>query len=526
MGFSINTNINSLMAQAGLKLNQRLASESLEKLMSGKRINSAADDASGMQIANSLRSQASSLGQAINNGNDALGIAQIADRAMEEQVKILDKIKEKSVQAAQDSQTPETRKAIQQDIAKLMEELDNIANSTSFNGQKLLSGGFSNKEFQIGAYSNETVKMSIGSTSSNMIGLTRFETGHNVTIGDVSDGTDLLDGYVNLTFKNADGLNDISLAPIKIVATGGTAGAPTVEIKAGMGLGKLAEEINKISDKTGVKANAVVQSTFEQSIKAGNTTDAFSINGVKIGKIEVKDNDGNGALRDAINSVSDRTGVTASVDSSGRLVLDNKDGRGIQITDDPNHTNGMATIIGLDADNSLNLGRLTFSKQGGRDIQIDVKDGNGKNASALLGFDKDVSEKTLSLRELSTTIDDDTADALGFNAMTWQKGKTKNLVGVQSFAGAQAMMDISEAARKNLDSTRAEIGSVQNQIKSTINNLQTTQVNIRASESTIRDVDFAAESQNFQKYMLLNQTGNFAMAQSKMLQQSILSLLQ
>ncbi|RDU68762.1 flagellin B, partial [Helicobacter aurati] len=132
---------------------QRNLKDSLEKLSSGLRINKAADDASGMIIADNLRSQASALGQAISNTNDAMGIIQIADKAMDEQLKILDTVKVKATQAAQDGQTTESRRAIQSDITRLIQGLDMIGNTTSFNGQKLLSGSFTNKEFQVGAYS-------------------------------------------------------------------------------------------------------------------------------------------------------------------------------------------------------------------------------------------------------------------------------------------------------------------------------------------------------------------------------------
>ncbi|MGL2761660.1 flagellin B, partial [Helicobacter pylori] len=176
MSFRINTNIAALTSHAVGVQNNRDLSSSLEKLSSGLRINKAADDSSGMAIADSLRSQSANLGQAIRNANDAIGMVQTADKAMDEQIKILDTIKTKAVQAAQDGQTLESRRALQSDIQRLLEELDNIANTTSFNGQQMLSGSFSNKEFQIGAYSNTTVKASIGSTSSDKIGHVRMET--------------------------------------------------------------------------------------------------------------------------------------------------------------------------------------------------------------------------------------------------------------------------------------------------------------------------------------------------------------
>ena len=175
MAFQVNTNINALNAHAQSTFTQTSLSSSLQKLSSGLRINSAKDDASGMAIADNLRSQANTLGQAIRNTNDGMAIIQIADKAMDEQVKILDTIKTKATQAAQDGQTETTRKAIQADINRLVESLDNIAATTSYNGLSLLAGGFTNKEFQVGAYSNQTIRASIGATSSDKIGHVRTE---------------------------------------------------------------------------------------------------------------------------------------------------------------------------------------------------------------------------------------------------------------------------------------------------------------------------------------------------------------
>ena len=165
MGFRINTNIAAMNAHLyGVSTNRELNS-SLEKLSSGLRINKAADDSSGLAIADSLRSQANALGQAVANANDAMGIIQTADKAMDEQIKILDTIKMKAIQAASDNQSQGSRTAIQKDVDRLLEQLDNIARTTQFNGEQLLNGKFSNKEFQIGAYSNETIRASIGNTA-------------------------------------------------------------------------------------------------------------------------------------------------------------------------------------------------------------------------------------------------------------------------------------------------------------------------------------------------------------------------
>ncbi|EAJ0340052.1 flagellin A [Campylobacter lari] len=567
MGFRINTNIGAMNAHANSTITARELDKSLSRLSSGLRINSAADDASGMAIADSLRSQAATLGQAINNGNDAIGILQTADKAMDEQLKILDTIKVKATQAAQDGQSTKTRNMLQADINRLMEELDNIANTTAFNGKQLLSGNFVNQEFQLGAQSNQTVKASIGPTQSSKIGVTRFETGSQAKSS----------GIAQLTIKNYNGVDDFKFQPVVISTSVGT------------GLGALAEEINRVADVTGVRANFLVETTGVGPIKAGTTSDDFKINGVTIGKIEYQDGDQNGALVAAINSVKDSTGVEASRDENGRLVLTSRDGRGIKIEGD------MGPGSGVRKQDYENYGRLSLVKNDGKDILI-----SGAGLSAIgMGTTDMISQASVSLRESKGRIDTNIADAMGFNAYkgggkmivtfssvsAWMSeqggmsagsgfsvGSGKDMSklynstdalafvtafsaafgvspgnGVSQFAnfavstniaakdqtpgvttlkGAMAVMDIVETATANLDAIRADIGSVQNQITATLNNISVTQVNIKSAESTIRDVDFAAESANFSKYNILAQSGSYAMSQANAVQQNVLKLLQ
>ncbi|WP_052785986.1 flagellin A [Campylobacter jejuni] len=576
MGFRINTNVAALNAKANSDLNAKSLDASLSRLSSGLRINSAADDASGMAIADSLRSQANTLGQAISNGNDALGILQTADKAMDEQLKILDTIKTKATQAAQDGQSLKTRTMLQADINKLMEELDNIANTTSFNGKQLLSGNFTNQEFQIGASSNQTIKATIGATQSSKIGVTRFETG----------AQSFTSGVVGLTIKNYNGIEDFKFDNVVISTSVGT------------GLGALAEEINKSADKTGVRATYDVKTTGVYAIKEGTTSQNFAINGVTIGKIEYKDGDGNGSLISAINAVKDTTGVQASKDENGKLVLTSADGRGIKITGD------IGVGSGILANQKENYGRLSLVKNDGRDINI-----SGTNLSAIgMGTTDMISQSSVSLRESKGQISATNADAMGFNSYKgggkfvftqnvssisafmsaqgsgfsrgsgFSVGSGKNLsvglsqgiqiissaasmsntyvvsagsgfssgsgnsqfaalkttaanttdetAGVTTLKGAMAVMDIAETAITNLDQIRADIGSVQNQLQVTINNITVTQVNVKAAESTIRDVDFASESANFSKYNILAQSGSYAMSQANAVQQNVLKLLQ
>ena len=574
MGLRINTNIGALRAHNNLYNNSAALDTSLERLSSGLRINWAKDNASGLAIADQLRTQASSLKQAIDNGNEAMSVLTVADKAIEEQVNILDSIKQKAISAAQDGQSTKTRNMLQADINRLMEELDNIANSTSFNGKQLLSGGYINQEYQIGDRSNTTVKTSIGPTMSSKIGVTRFETGANVTAS----------GPVNMVIKNYNGVEDFKFAEV------------TISYSVGTGLGALTEEINRVSDRTGVRATHTVQTYGVYEIKQGTTGKDFSINGVIIGQIEYQDADKNGQLVQAINAVKDTTGVEAARDANGKLILNSADGRGIVIGGDPGVGSGIV------AKQKVNFGRLHLVRNNGQDVPIS---GTGNFGFISPAF---VSQQSLSLRDTKGRIEGNNADALGFFAYpggskyiitgfsslsTWMSGagsgfsqgsgysigsgqnysvhladkfvfvsangwsKAYNVSegsgfsagsgksqfapmktsadalfiidrtsGVTTLKGAMAVMDVSETAILNLDQTRADIGSAQQQIQSTLNNITVTQVNVKSAESIIRDVDFAEESANFSKYNILAQSGSYAMAQANTSQQYVMQLLQ
>lgn len=502
MSFRINTNINALNTHANAVSNNRNLSLSLGKLSSGLRIQTAADDASGLSIADSLRSQASALGQAIANGNDAIGIIQVADKAMDEQLKILDTIKMKATQSAQDGQTTDSRQALQADIVRLMEELDNIGNTTSFNGQQLLNGTFSNKEFQIGAYSNQTVKASIGATTSDKIGLTRFESSTLMTLTDAKT--------VSLAFKflNVDGVNDVAIAKSKI-GTG-----------LGEGLGDLVKNINKVSDKTGVRATYDVTWIASKAIAGGQVT-SLTINGVKIGDLEVQAGDSNGALVNAINKVKDQTGVEASVNTEGRMVLTSRDGRAIQVKG----KSGIFSATKSQLSFGL-IGRLNLVRLDGRDIKISGGGSKALNFSKGGNFSTNGgAQKSVSMREIRGQIDKDLATAMGFQRMS-KNVSVAQAAGVMTLRGAMAVMDIAESAQKTLDQIRSDLGSVQNQLVATVNNITVTQVNVKSAESQIRDVDFAAESANFSKFNILAQSGSYAMSQANSVQQNVLRLLQ
>ena len=528
MAFRINTNITAMNNHNNARKTDDRLNASLAHLSSGLRINKAADDASGMTIADSLKSQANSLGQAIANGNDAIGMVQTADGAMDEQLQIIDTIRTKAIQAAQDGQSTDSRKALQADISRLMEELDNIAKTTSFNGKQLLNGNFSNQNFQIGAYSNETVQISIGATESSKIGHTRFETSkffaYSAT-GSLSAQT------VGIELSGIDGFpNGYKFQSV------------TGEELRISGFRAVADRINGVSDTTGVKAKVTNSITFS-GIIADGTVKGLEINGATIGDIELKAGDGNAVLANAINAVKAQTGVEASV-TDGKLTLTSPDGRTINIKAQSSASvMGTISAIGL-SDGKAILGSLSLVREDARDIVIGITGltGGAQILSTFTMATNGMSAATMSeadaasitLADLNTGIlDGKAAAAMGyfrageFSSSIYSSGTyADQLSGVTTYGGAQAMISVAESAQKQLDRIRSDIGSVQNQIVATINNISTTRVNVKAAESQIRDVDFASEASNFNKYNLLAQSGSYALSQANTIQQNVMRLLQ
>ena len=510
MAFAINTNVHALNSQAQGTFTQRSLQDSLERLSSGLRINKAADDASGMAIADSLRSQANSLGQAIRNTNDGIGIIQIADKAMDEQVKILDTIKTKAVQAAQDGQTTKTRTAIQADITRLIQSLDNIGQTTSYNGLALLSGSFTNKEFQVGAYSNQSIKGSIGATTSDKIGHVRVETGNIVSA----------QGAVALEVLGVPGNKNMTLESVVISTSAGT------------GLGALAEVINKNSDALGgIKASFVVETTGDiVSTGIATSLETLIINGVDIGRItDIVDNDRDGKLVNAINARKEETGVQASVDYNGRLHLTAMDGRGIHVvarTTAAGAAGDVAgSLFGVFTGNGFYGGRLTLTKLDASDIRVT---GTGVGVTGFTTAAGAIAETSVNLRGTLNAWDANKTSAMGANASLAiaADNATGMSAGVTTLRGAMVVMNIAESAIKQLDSIRSDLGSMQQQMTSTLNNITITQVNVKSAESNIRDTDFAEESSSYTKLNLLSQSGNYALSQANSVQQNIMRLLQ
>ncbi|HDY7486738.1 TPA: flagellin [Vibrio vulnificus] len=174
MAITVNNNVSALVAQRHLANATDMLNQSLERLSSGKRINSAKDDAAGLQISNRLQSQMRGLDIAVRNANDGISIMQTAEGAMNETTNILQRMRDLSLQSANGSNSHAERTALQEEMTALNDELNRIAETTSFGGRKLLNGSFGSAAFQIGAASGEAVQVQLKSMRSDGIDMGGF----------------------------------------------------------------------------------------------------------------------------------------------------------------------------------------------------------------------------------------------------------------------------------------------------------------------------------------------------------------
>ncbi|EKO3538629.1 flagellin [Vibrio fluvialis] len=261
MAITVNTNVSALVAQRHLNTATDLLNQSLERLSSGKRINSAKDDAAGLQISNRLESQMRGLDVAVRNANDGISIMQTAEGAMQETTNLLQRMRDLSLQSANGSNSKAERVALQEEMGALNDEMNRIAETTSFGGQKLLNGSFGQTSFQIGASSGEAVQVSLKNMRSddlNMGGFSYVAAGKADSQWQVGQGRNQL----TISYVNAQGEDE----QIHIHA------------KQGDDIEQLATYINGQTDKVSASVNEKGQLQIYMAGKETAGTLSFSGN--------------------------------------------------------------------------------------------------------------------------------------------------------------------------------------------------------------------------------------------------------
>jgi flagellin len=488
MASTINTNINSLTTQRNLGMSAAALSTSIQRLSSGLRINSAKDDAAGLAISERFTTQIRGLNQAARNANDGISLAQTTEGAMSGAGSILQRVRELAVQSANATNSASDRQALQQEVTQLVTELDRIAQTTEFNGQRLLDGTFGTQQFQVGANANQTITATTANLRTNVYGNNQLQAaggaavlaapGLNSTVG----GTMIVNGTlgsttitvdVNSTAKaNTDKIN-LAAATTGVVATARTELSLTF---AGAGAFNLT-----------LQSDNVAPQAVSFSIASANTTDGLA------------------TAVSAINDQSSKTGITASLNSTGTaVILTNATGNDISVAD------------------------TTVANSASVDVRKLGSDGLGSGAAVTLTADVTAATATV---VGYITLDSDKSFAVDVTAtnLATDIGSTLNKVSdldVTTFAKATQALKTVDSALGFINGERARLGALQSRFETSINNLTVTSENLSASRSRILDADFAQETANLARAQILQQAGTAMVAQANQLPQQVLALLQ
>ncbi|GGL45879.1 flagellin [Pseudomonas brenneri] len=571
MAMSVNTNITSLGVQKNLNKASDALSQSMNRLSSGLKINSAKDDAAGMQIANRLNNQVKGLNVAISNANNGVSIAQTAEGAMQESTNTLQRLRELALQAANGDKSDADRVSLQQEFTAKVGELNRIASTTTFGGRNLLDGSFNNVAFQIGANANETISFGMTDISSTalkgnfkeaavdgtaMTGLAATATGSAlgekaVKTGAAATATVATDAFTVNGVEIALGVAaaggpagtaaaaaiNAKTAQTGVSATTTAAGIVTLTSKSDIVLG--ASAVGGATDglaKLGLGAPGTTTAAAPTAASAMGVTGSISVNGTAVTWA------GADTMTDVLTDIATAAGAGATATfTDGRVKVTSGGGADIKLA---NTASGSLSQLGLSAGTSQ--AKLTADTS--IDVNgVEVKFKKGDTADAIVASINSAStgvqasknaDGTLNLfADKDITIKDGSAGtglaALGLTAVANAGTKTAitmetsvSDLSILSAASSQQAIQALDDAMQQIDSQRSQLGAVQNRFASTVANLQSISQNSSAAKGRVEDADFAAEAAELTKQQTLQQASTAILSQANQLPSAVLKLLQ
>ncbi len=535
MALRINYNFQSDFTHVNLLKTEQKLNTALERLSTGYRINSAKDDAAGLFIADQLKLVAEALDQASRNAQDGISAAQIAEASLSQIYDKLTMMYTKAEQAASDTNDPNARAALQRDIEKLTDAIEKIATTSEFNGIKLLTGAFKGKVIHFGARAEQTLTLNIDSAKSQDLGgLARIlggfiagdannfsttapstvNTGDSLKLNDV----ELITEYTN-RFGAGSQADAYKLAQVINDLVDGVTAKATNEVVGG----SAANGTNFVQLSTDTTANVKLTIEIEGSKGSSGTITFFDQDVDTNANLDID------SLINQINNVSDQTGVVASKTADGKLVLKDVNGGNIKIT-----LNAQVTDI-ADGDSDAPSLTVNWSQLGlGFNDQsvsgTDDGSATGTAASYYHGGKIDItSSSDITIEENADAVSEKFGISGNFTTKTTIAASTDNYnltkIDVTTQEGAELAMKIIDAAIKKVDSMRSSLGSIQINLQALIDNNNFAATQTREAESRIRNVDFAKEMAEFTRQQTLMQSGMAMLAQANQLPQLVLQLL-
>ncbi|VVP76587.1 flagellin [Pseudomonas fluorescens] len=576
MSMSVNTNLTSQTVQKNLNKAGDALSTSMTRLSSGLKINSAKDDAAGMQIANRLTSQVKGMSVAIANANNGTSIAQTAEGAMQESTNILQRLRELALQSANSDKSDADRSALQQEFTAKTGELTRIAQTTTFGGRNLLDGSFQNQAFQIGSDANQTISFGMSDISATglkgsyseasvdgraLTGLSATTTGSSLITPAV--GAEVTSGAAVTDTAAFAGTEKLTINGTTIsfnAATAGTGGTAVIT--------EALRAINDVATTTGVSAT---ETGGKITLKSNDTITLANDTGTPLtimgglalstpstpasipdkdsemgstGKISVNGKAVGWAADETMEEVLTKiaaqagTGATATI-NEGRVTIKSGDGKDIKLA---NVDGGSLAKLGLSAgtsqaklkeDTSIELNGVEVKFKKGDTTDTIVSSINSASTGVTASKNDDGTLKLFSNSEIS--IKDGSSGeglaALGLTTVAGSKSATTvettvSDLSVLTAADSQRTVQALADAIQQIDTQRSALGAVQNRLTSTVSNLQSITENSTAALGRVQDTDFASEAAELTKQQTLQQASTAILSQANQLPSAVMKLLQ
>ncbi len=496
---SVNTNIAALSSHNALTGTKGEFENSMLRLSTGKKINGAADDAAGLSIANSMTAQIKGLKMASKNASDAISLTTTVEGALQESTNILQRMRELAVQATSDTNSGQDRVFIQDEINQLNNEINRIANTTEFNGIKVLNGTYTDKTIQVGNLGAQTIQIGVENADNNTLGAYQIES--------VDEGR-FADSHAHAITNTNSVISADADYTVK-----GFFGTKTASIDAGADARDVAAAFNLVSSTTGVKATAVTRARITASAAAtftftlqGKSTTTSTVTGTITATTDLT------ALKDSINSVSGSTGIIATLTS---------DKAGINITNDE----GYDIIIGdLDSGGvDANLVVTPMERDGTLDGTSRTLDGDATNgdSAGIIG-------QVILSGDKPFTVTPGHADN-HFSAATTSISSSLTTLGsinIKTVSGATNAIAVLDGALSMISASRSKMGALQNRLNATVDNLSTIITKTEQARSRVLDADMASETTALSKSQILQQASTAMLAQANQANQGVLQLLQ
>ncbi|KRA04462.1 flagellin N-terminal helical domain-containing protein [Pseudomonas sp. Root569] len=559
MALSVNTNITSLGVQKNLNKASDALSTAMNRLSTGKKINSAKDDAAGMQIANRLGNQVKGLNVAIANAANGTSIAQTAEGAMQESTNTLQRLRELALQAANGDKSDADRVSLQQEFTAKVGELTRIANTTTFGGRNLLDGTFNNVAFQIGANANETISFGMGDTSATALkgsyseasvngaalaGISATATGASLSGAKV---TGAATAALNSAGAGAAAASTLTINGKDVAIAAADKGAAVATAINAANTGATAvwdDTANKMTlsspsaiSVTGGAAVGLTDVTTPTTPATGATTlsaaGAISVNGKAVTWAA------NATITTVLASIKTAVGGTgdATIGSDGRIQVKSSGGADVALS---NTTAGSLSALGLSAgtsqaklsaDTSISLNGVEVKFKAGDNTDAIVSSINSASTGATASKNSDGSLALFSKKDI-VVADGSAGTGLAALGLTAGSSKATTLettvsnLSVLTAASSQQAIQALEGAMQQIDSQRSQLGAVQNRFDSTTANLQSISQNSSAAKGRVEDADFSAEAAELTKQQTLQQASTAILAQANQLPSAVLKLLQ